>query len=136
MRTAVLRCDGFRCLACGSEDDLTVDPIGHQWAGGRYEMENLRMLCRSCSGRRGSGHLSEVDGESGAGAGKFRRQGHVVVVVVVVVGMVREEYAGSLSWPADGFRGCWDLVQQGQELGWCRCGWRRSARRRVGPGCR
>ncbi|WP_406310700.1 HNH endonuclease [Streptomyces sp. NBC_00623] len=60
-----LRRDGFRCLACGSEDDLTVDHIQHQSAGGRHGIENLRTLCRSCNSRRGSGHLPEVDGEAG-----------------------------------------------------------------------
>ncbi|MFF9403715.1 HNH endonuclease [Streptomyces sp. NPDC014744] len=61
---AVFRRDGFRCLACGSEDDLTIDHVQHQSAGGRHGIENLRTLCRSCNSRRGSGHLPEIDGEA------------------------------------------------------------------------
>ncbi|MFF9438499.1 HNH endonuclease [Streptomyces sp. NPDC014735] len=62
---AVFRRDGFRCLACGSEDDLTIDHVQHQSAGGRHGVENLRTLCRSCNSRRGSGHSQRLTGRRG-----------------------------------------------------------------------
>ena len=49
----VFRRDSYRCVHCGSEDDLTVDHI-HPWSkGGSDELENLQTLCGSCNSRKG-----------------------------------------------------------------------------------
>jgi 5-methylcytosine-specific restriction endonuclease McrA len=41
--------DGYRCLRCGSPDDLTLDHI-HPWVlGGANSAENLQTLCRTCN---------------------------------------------------------------------------------------
>lgn len=60
-RMAVFKRDGYRCLACGSDEDISIDHVQHWSAGGRHGMENLRTLCCSCNSRRGAGHLPEVD---------------------------------------------------------------------------
>ncbi|WP_189717710.1 HNH endonuclease [Streptomyces phaeofaciens] len=46
------RRDGFQCLACDSEDDLTTDHIQRQSAGGQHGIENLRTPCCSCKAPR------------------------------------------------------------------------------------
>lgn len=60
-RLEVLARDGYRCLACGTSEDLTMDHIKHRSRGGRHNIENLRTLCRSCNSRRGAGYLPGVD---------------------------------------------------------------------------
>lgn len=50
--------DGHRCVACGSEDDLTIDHIvslDHllKTDGDPFDLDNLRVLCRSCNSRKG-----------------------------------------------------------------------------------
>lgn len=43
------------CEACMGMDDLTVDHVVPLSAGGTHERGNLRVLCRSCHGRRTAG---------------------------------------------------------------------------------
>lgn len=40
---------GERCLKCGSKDDLTIDHVTPIVLGGKSELENLQILCRSCN---------------------------------------------------------------------------------------
>lgn len=37
------------CLACGSDDDLTLDHVIPLALGGRNSVENIQVLCRSCN---------------------------------------------------------------------------------------
>jgi len=60
-RLKVFARDGYRCLACGTPEALTIDHIKHRSRGGRHNIENLRTLCRSCNSRRGAGYLPGVD---------------------------------------------------------------------------
>lgn len=54
LRMAVYERDGFACVECASEDDLTLDHI-HPWSkGGEDTYENLRTLCRPCNSRKGA----------------------------------------------------------------------------------
>jgi hypothetical protein len=54
VRTTIYRRDGYRCVECGSTDDLTLDHI-HPWSrGGSDHPSNLRTLCRSCNSRKGA----------------------------------------------------------------------------------
>lgn len=46
--------DDFRCQACGTRRDLTVDHIIPRVAGGSNETENLQTLCRSCNSSKGA----------------------------------------------------------------------------------
>lgn len=48
-KLAVLKRDGYRCVACGATDDLTVDHV-YPWSkGGSNRMENLEVLCAACN---------------------------------------------------------------------------------------
>jgi predicted RNA-binding Zn-ribbon protein involved in translation (DUF1610 family) len=48
IRQAVLQRDHHQCLACGSQDNLTVAHITPISRGGNSEIENLQTLCVSC----------------------------------------------------------------------------------------
>src|SRR5690606_25141458 len=53
-RRAVYERDGFQCVACGAEEDLSLDHIVPFSKGGPDTIENLRVLCRPCNSRRGN----------------------------------------------------------------------------------
>ena len=54
LRWEVFRRDGFSCLSCGSQSDLTADHIHPEKLGGEATIENLRTLCRSCNSKKGA----------------------------------------------------------------------------------
>ena len=41
------------CACCGSTEDITIDHIIPLSKGGDDELNNLRLLCRSCNSRKG-----------------------------------------------------------------------------------
>ncbi|ACZ29618.1 HNH endonuclease [Xylanimonas cellulosilytica DSM 15894] len=45
--------DGYRCVWCGSADNLEVDHIVRYADGGSNTPDNLRTLCHGCHGSRG-----------------------------------------------------------------------------------
>lgn len=51
-RKTVIERDGGACVRCGSTDNLTVDHILPQSAGGNDEYTNLRTLCDTCNKKR------------------------------------------------------------------------------------
>lgn len=54
VRLAIYERDGWRCVSCGSGDDLTLDHI-HPWIlGGSDEPANLQTMCRPCNCRKGA----------------------------------------------------------------------------------
>jgi 5-methylcytosine-specific restriction endonuclease McrA len=54
LRWAVFRRDGYACLYCGSESNLSVDHIFPVSRGGGNDPDNLQTLCRDCNSRKGA----------------------------------------------------------------------------------
>lgn len=53
---ALIERDGYTCTKCQSQDDLTIDHIFPISKGGSDDLKNLRLLCRSCNSKKGTGH--------------------------------------------------------------------------------
>lgn len=53
-RLRVFERDGFKCQACGTQKNLTIDHILPRSQGGGDNQENLRTFCRSCNINRGN----------------------------------------------------------------------------------
>lgn len=54
VRARVMARDGFACVYCGAQSDLTVDHLVSRAAGGSNLPENLVAACRSCNARMGT----------------------------------------------------------------------------------
>jgi len=54
LRRQVFERDAYRCVNCGSWEDLACDHILAESKGGPTEFENLQTLCRSCNSRKGT----------------------------------------------------------------------------------
>lgn len=54
LRWAVFRRDGYRCVKCGCDEDLTADHIQAEVHGGKASISNLQTLCRPCNSRKGA----------------------------------------------------------------------------------
>lgn len=52
IRAEVMHRDGSKCVRCGSTNDLTLDHLLPQSAGGPHVPENLRVMCRACNSAR------------------------------------------------------------------------------------
>lgn len=52
LRMQVFERDGFACLECGSEEDLSCDHAVPVSKGGETTLENLQTLCRPCNSRK------------------------------------------------------------------------------------
>jgi 5-methylcytosine-specific restriction endonuclease McrA len=46
--------DGYRCVYCGTSDNLTIDHIIPQSRGGKTDFENCTTSCRVCNNKKGS----------------------------------------------------------------------------------
>ena len=57
-RLFVLERDNHRCLACGTEENLTLDHIIPRSKGGTNDIDNLQVLCQYCNLSKG---VNEVD---------------------------------------------------------------------------
>lgn len=53
-RWAVFKRDGYACVACGADSDLTIDHIHPQSKGGGNQFDNLQTLCRKCNTKKGA----------------------------------------------------------------------------------
>jgi hypothetical protein len=53
LRWTVFRRDGYACVWCGSDSDLTIDHIHPVALGGTNDVSNLQTLCRTCNSRKG-----------------------------------------------------------------------------------
>lgn len=54
MRNEIFERDGYRCVKCGSTDNLELDHILPFSKGGRTEKTNLQTLCKICNSSKGS----------------------------------------------------------------------------------
>ena len=54
LRWTVFGRDGYACVVCGSNLDLTVDHIHPVSLGGTNDPSNLQTLCRSCNCSKGA----------------------------------------------------------------------------------
>ena len=52
LRTAVMERDKYRCVVCGTHENLAVDHIVPWSKGGRTILENGQTLCTSCNARK------------------------------------------------------------------------------------
>ena len=48
-RALVFKRDVFKCIICGSTENLSIDHINPRCRGGGPEIENLQTLCQSCN---------------------------------------------------------------------------------------
>lgn len=53
-RWAIFKRDGYACLRCGGDSDLTIDHIVPRSKGGANAVSNLQTLCRSCNCSKGN----------------------------------------------------------------------------------
>lgn len=53
-RRFILDRDGWRCVWCGSQDQLEIDHVIPFSRGGACSVENAAVLCRSCNARKGA----------------------------------------------------------------------------------
>lgn len=54
IRDYVFQRDNYKCVLCGSDEDLSLDHI-HPWSkGGKDTIENLRVLCKPCNSSKGA----------------------------------------------------------------------------------
>ena len=44
----------YKCLACGTYEDLTIDHVVPVLLGGKTEISNSQVLCRSCNASKGT----------------------------------------------------------------------------------
>ncbi len=44
----------FRCVTCGAKEKLTIDHIRPVSKGGKNEISNLQILCKSCNSSKGN----------------------------------------------------------------------------------
>lgn len=54
VRFFVFERDGYRCVECGTCEDLTIDHIYPKSLGGADTVDNLQTLCRPCNCRKGA----------------------------------------------------------------------------------
>lgn len=54
LRKEVYERDGYKCVSCKKDSDLSVDHIRPVYRGGITELSNLRTLCKSCNSKKGT----------------------------------------------------------------------------------
>ena len=51
--------DGYKCVYCGSSEDLTIDHVVPQCTGGPTNSSNCVTACRPCNQSKGSMQIDE-----------------------------------------------------------------------------
>lgn len=52
-RLTVYQRDGYKCVVCGTSEDLTLDHVVPVALGGLNDMDNLQTMCRSHNSQKG-----------------------------------------------------------------------------------
>lgn len=52
IKLALIERDGYGCVECGAQDNMTVDHIIPLSKGGTDKLDNLRFLCRGCNSKK------------------------------------------------------------------------------------
>ncbi|WNJ21453.1 HNH endonuclease [Pontibacter sp. G13] len=60
-RHNVFKRDGYRCVYCGTKEDLTIDHVIPKSSGGRDTWDNLVTACQKCNSKKGSLPLEQTD---------------------------------------------------------------------------
>lgn len=61
LREKVFARDKYRCVVCGSTENLTIDHRIPYSKGGTTEMSNLQTLCESCNQKKADSSLTYAD---------------------------------------------------------------------------
>ena len=59
LRQEVFKRDGYKCVRCGANQNLTVDHVKELSIGGKNELANLRTLCKDCHEEKHLQHFLE-----------------------------------------------------------------------------
>ncbi|BCX74668.1 MULTISPECIES: HNH endonuclease [Acinetobacter] len=59
LRLQVYERDGFKCVTCGSQKNLTLDHIKPEIKGGDSSFDNLQTMCKSCNSSKGTKYAPE-----------------------------------------------------------------------------
>lgn len=57
LRMRVYERDGFSCVTCGAQKNLSLDHIKPEVLGGESTLENLQTMCTSCNSRKGARYV-------------------------------------------------------------------------------
>jgi hypothetical protein len=57
IRNFIFKRDGYKCLACGTTDKLSIDHIIPINKGGENRISNLQTLCRRCNSRKSDNYI-------------------------------------------------------------------------------
>lgn len=78
LRTRIYERDGWVCVECGTDEDLTIDHRMPRSRGGANDEENLQTMCATCNCRKGN----TLPGEPPRAARPKRRRSSTVSVPV------------------------------------------------------
>ena len=56
LRLQVYERDGFKCIRCGVQQNLSLDHIKPESKGGDSSFENLQTMCKSCNSAKGTNY--------------------------------------------------------------------------------
>ena len=57
LRMKVYERDGFKCVTCSAQTNLSLDHIKPEVLGGEATLENLQTMCKSCNSRKGARYV-------------------------------------------------------------------------------
>jgi 5-methylcytosine-specific restriction endonuclease McrA len=55
--------DGYKCVVCCEQDNLSIDHITPLSKGGMDELNNLQLLCRKCNSAKGDRSIGRAEAD-------------------------------------------------------------------------